>query len=112
MNTSHQADVQLPSREQRQADVVAALCEVLPRSTILIRHEDTAPYECDALTAYRISPMVVVLPETEAQVAAVLQVCHRMGVPSLRAGRARVCPAAPRRTIGASFSRSPSSTRS
>src|SRR5580692_2842533 len=75
-----------PSREHRQAEVVTALCEVLPRSTILFRHEDTVPYECDALTAYRASPLAVVLPETETQVAAALKVCHRMGVPIIARG--------------------------
>jgi glycolate oxidase len=74
------------SRESRQAKVVAALTQVLPRGAILFRHEDTAPYECDGLTAYRTSPMVVVLPETETQVAATLQVCHRMAVPIVARG--------------------------
>jgi len=74
------------SREARQTEVVAALAKVLPRGAILFRHEDTAPYECDALTAYRISPMVVVLPETEAQVATALKLCHRMGVPIVARG--------------------------
>ena len=73
-------------REQRQRDVVAALERVLPRETILFRHEDTAPFECDALTAYRTSPLVVVLPHTEAQVAAVLKTCHKLGVPIVARG--------------------------
>jgi len=34
------------------------------------------PYESDALTAYRQIPLVVVLPETLEQVAAVLRWCH------------------------------------
>jgi glycolate oxidase len=75
-----------PSRDQRQAQLVAALAEALPRGAILYRHEDTVPYECDALTAYRTSPMVVTLPETEIQVAATLKVCHRMGVPVIARG--------------------------
>src|ERR1700756_2698158 len=74
------------SRDQRQAELVAALTQVLPRGAILFRHEDTAPYECDALTAYRASPMVVVLPESDVQVAATLKVCHRMGVPVIARG--------------------------
>jgi glycolate oxidase len=74
------------SREQRQRDVVAALSQVLPRETILFRHEDTVPFECDALTAYRTSPLVVVLPDTEAQVAAILKICHKMGVPIVARG--------------------------
>src|SRR3984957_10719700 len=72
--------------EQRQRNVVAALEQVLPRAAILFRHEDTAPFECDALTAYRTLPMVVVLPETEAQVAAILKICHKMQVPVVARG--------------------------
>jgi glycolate oxidase len=74
------------SREQRQRDVVAALSQVLPRETILFRHEDTVAFECDALTAYRTSPLVVVLPHTEAQVAAILKICHNLGVPIVARG--------------------------
>jgi glycolate oxidase len=74
------------SRDRRQGDVVAALSRVLPREAILFRHEDTAPYECDALTAYRTSPMVVALPESEAQVAALLKICHNLGVPVIARG--------------------------
>jgi glycolate oxidase len=85
VNSSVRADV-LTSREQRQRDVVAALSQVLPRETILFRHEDTVPFECDALTAYRTSPLVVVLPYTEAQVAAVLKICHNLGVPVVARG--------------------------
>ena len=44
------------------------------------------PYECDGLTAYREQPLVVALPETEAQVAAVLATCHRLEVPVVARG--------------------------
>src|SRR6202049_3437789 len=81
MNTSLEV-----SRDRHQAELVAALTAVMPRGAILFRHEDTAPFECDALTAYRTSPMAVVLPETEAQVAAALKICHRMGVPLIARG--------------------------
>jgi glycolate oxidase len=43
-------------------------------------------YECDALTAYRTSPLAVVLPETEREVAATLRLCHRLGVPVIARG--------------------------
>src|ERR1700678_787601 len=74
------------SRSRRQAEVVAALSEALPRAAILYRHEDTVAYECDALTAYRASPLVVAIPETEAQVVATLRICHRWGVPVIARG--------------------------
>jgi glycolate oxidase len=86
MNISLRAEAADAVREQRQKNVVAALREVLPRAAILFRHEDTVPFECDALTAYRTSPMVVVMPDTEAQVAAILRVCHRMEVPVVARG--------------------------
>jgi glycolate oxidase len=69
-----------------QARVVAALSEVLPPHALLWHREDTTPYECDGLTAYRAQPMVVALPETHDQVAAVLRECHRLGVPVVARG--------------------------
>ncbi len=73
-------------RTVRQAEVVAALGAVLPAHALLYRREDTTPYECDGLTAYRETPLVVALPETDAQVAAVLKTCHALGVPVVARG--------------------------
>ena len=73
-------------RARRQAEVVEALARVLPGRAILSRHEDTVPYECDGLTAYRESPLVVVLPETDAQLVALLEICHALGVPIVARG--------------------------
>jgi glycolate oxidase len=53
---------------------------------LLWNSEDTTPYECDGLTAYRQRPLVVALPEDEAQVAAVLKTCHTLGVPVVARG--------------------------
>ena len=44
------------------------------------------PYECDGLTAIREQPWLVALPETEAQVASVLRICHEHGVPIVPRG--------------------------
>jgi len=74
------------ARAQRQADVVRALQAVLPAHALLWQSEDTVPYECDGLTAYRQRPLVVALPETEAQVSAVLRACHGLGVPVVARG--------------------------
>ena len=73
-------------RASRQAEVVAALRGVLPAHALLWHTEDTVPYECDGLTAYRQRPLVVALPETESQVAAVLRECHRLQVPVVARG--------------------------
>ncbi|WP_374673973.1 FAD-linked oxidase C-terminal domain-containing protein [Ideonella sp.] len=74
------------SRPVRQADVVAALRAVLPAHAVLWQPEDTTPYECDGLTAYRQRPLAVALPETEEQVAGVLRACHALGVPVVARG--------------------------
>jgi glycolate oxidase len=73
-------------RAERQRAVVAALAAVLPAHALLWQGEDTVPYECDGLTAYRQLPLAVALPETEAQVAAVLKACHALAVPVVARG--------------------------
>ena len=70
----------------RQTEVVRRLREFLPPQAILFRDEDTRPYECDGLTAYRRTPMVVALPETDEQVRRVLQTCSALGVPVVPRG--------------------------
>ncbi|MDP1899519.1 MAG: FAD-linked oxidase C-terminal domain-containing protein [Rubrivivax sp.] len=75
-------------RATRQAEVVAALSALLPAHALLWHTEDTVPYECDGFPAYRQVPLVVALPETEAQVAALLKACHALGVPVVPRGAA------------------------
>ena len=70
----------------RQREVARALREFMPERAVLWEEEDTRPYECDGLTAYRNLPMVVALPETEEQVRRVLQTCSRLGVPVVPRG--------------------------
>ena len=73
-------------RAARLRPLVAALAPLLPAHALLHQAEQTTPYECDGLTAYRQRPLAVALPETEAQVAAVLKACHRLGVPVVARG--------------------------
>ncbi len=73
-------------RATRQAQVVKALQAVLPGHALLWNNEDTTPYECDGLTAYRQRPLVVALPESYGQVQAVLQTCHALAVPVVARG--------------------------
>ncbi|MET0333493.1 MAG: FAD-binding protein, partial [Rhizobacter sp.] len=73
-------------RVTRRAQVVAELTAALPPHALLWHTEDTVPYECDGLTAYREQPLAVALPETEEQVAAVLRACHRLQVPVVARG--------------------------
>jgi glycolate oxidase len=66
--------------------VVTALRAFLPQRAVLHEEEDTRPYECDGLTAYRQLPMVVALPETEEQVRRILQTCAALRVPVVPRG--------------------------
>ena len=66
--------------------VVARLRAILPPDAVLDSPNETRAYECDALTAYRCTPLAVVLPRTTAQVAAVLALCHGLGVPVVPRG--------------------------
>jgi glycolate oxidase len=76
----------LLQKSERQSQVVRALQAHLPSHALIWHDEDTTPYECDGLTAYRARPLVVALPETEAQVAALLKTCHALGVPVVARG--------------------------
>ena len=87
MNAPLTAEQQfLIERADRQALVVRSLKAVLPEHALLWNNEDTTPYECDGLTAYRQRPLVVVLPETYAQVQVVLKTCHALNVPVVARG--------------------------
>jgi glycolate oxidase len=66
--------------------VIPALQRVLPRHALVWHAEETRPYECDGLTAYRERPLAVALPETEEQVQGVLRTCHALGVPVVARG--------------------------
>ncbi|WP_374243202.1 FAD-linked oxidase C-terminal domain-containing protein [Zoogloea sp.] len=69
-----------------KARLLAALAEVLPPACLLHDLEDLRPYECDGMSALRQVPMMVALPETEAQVVAILTICAAQGVPVVARG--------------------------
>ena len=70
----------------RRDQIIAGLRAVLPADAVIADQAALRAYECDALTAYRCPPLAAVLPRTTAEVAAVLSLCHRMGVPVVPRG--------------------------
>jgi glycolate oxidase len=76
----------IPVDPERRQQVAAALRAVLPARAVLADPEDTRPYECDGLAAYRQLPMIVTLPDDEAQVLAILKVCRELNVPIVPRG--------------------------
>src|SRR3990170_3256327 len=70
----------------KRAEVISRLRRALPAPSVLFDPEDTRPYECDGLTAYRELPGVVALPENEEQVRPALGACWELGVPVVARG--------------------------
>jgi glycolate oxidase len=62
------------------------LRDKLPAQCVLSHPEDLRPYECDALSAYRNTPLAVVIPETLEQLQTTLQLCSGNGVPVVARG--------------------------
>ena len=79
-------NIDLLSKTELLAQLIPALQADLPSHALLWNNEDTTPYECDGLTAYRQRPLAVALPETYAQVVSVLKTCHDMDVPVVARG--------------------------
>jgi glycolate oxidase len=64
----------------RRAEIIEALCRIVPADSVIASESALRVYETDGLTAYRQPPMVAVLPETTAQVSQILSWCHANGV--------------------------------
>ncbi|SDB02403.1 glycolate oxidase [Pseudomonas sp. NFACC23-1] len=63
-----------------------ALQAQIPDLDILHQEEDLKPYECDGLSAYRTTPLLVALPRRVEQVQALLKLCHGLDVPVVARG--------------------------
>ena len=68
----------IPDQEviTRRAAIAAALRHIVPGEGVVEAPIEMRAFETDGLTAYRQMPLVVVLPETTAQVSAVLKYAH------------------------------------
>ena len=72
--------------DARRAELRRALADVLPVDCLLCDAEQTAPFECDGLSAFRQMPLAVALPQTAAQAREVLRVCHALKIPVVARG--------------------------
>ncbi len=62
------------------------LAKLVPESALLLDAESRRVYECDGLTAHRVMPGCVVLPETIEQVQSVCRYCYEHGIPVIARG--------------------------
>ena len=70
----------------QSATFLEALAVLLPAENLKLAEEDMRPYECDGLSMYRALPKCVALPADEAQLAAVMKLCHAHRVPVVARG--------------------------
>ncbi len=70
----------------RRAAIIEDLSDLLPPDCLISERRGLVPFETDAFIAYRQVPLAVALPETTAQVAAVLRYCSRYGIPVVPRG--------------------------
>ncbi|WP_405109409.1 FAD-binding protein [Phaeobacter sp. BS52] len=81
-------DMPIPDQTvlSQKAALASRLAAVLPDDALVQGPAETRAYECDALTAYKCPPMLVVLPRTTKEVSDVLRICHAAGVPVVPRG--------------------------
>src|SRR5437763_13543037 len=76
--------MEMPAPDQaviaRRDDIAAALRRIVPGEGVILSEPERRAYESDGLTAYHQPPLVVVLPSTVAEVAAVLRYCKAEGI--------------------------------
>ncbi len=87
------SQLQTPQRSFHDPSLVAARTELLrvlraflPADAVLEQEEEVRPYECDALSAYRQLPLLVVLPRTLEEVQRIMCLCHERDIPVVARG--------------------------
>ncbi len=70
----------------RAAALAAAMRKICGPADVLTDPLELRTYECDGLTSHRTVPALVVLPESAAEVAAVVRACAAAGVPFVARG--------------------------
>lgn len=95
MNILYDERLDGPLPKVNKAEFLKALQQALPDLDILWREEELKPYECDGLSAYRTTPMLVALPRRLEQVQTLLKLCHEKTSRWLPVVPAQGCPAAP-----------------
>ena len=72
--------LQMPKVQQsilsKRDKIIGDMAKILKKDNILAHEDEIRPYETDALTAYRQTPLLVVLPETVNEVSKILRYCN------------------------------------
>jgi glycolate oxidase len=76
----------MPPSPGKTRELLSALARILAPDSLLSRPEQTVPFDCDGLAAFRQTPLAVTLPQTEEQVRDILRICSKLGVPVVARG--------------------------
>ena len=79
MSTPRMPELNAATLERRE-EIVADMRIIVPGEGVVESEAEMRAFESDGLTAYRQLPMVVVLPETVAQVSRILKYCHERNI--------------------------------
>lgn len=69
-----------------KAAIVSELQAIVGERGLITAANQLQTYECDGLTAFRVPPLAVLLPESTEQVQAILRLCHRERIPFVGRG--------------------------
>jgi len=69
-----------PATLAKRAEIVADMRIIVPGEGVVEAPNEMRAFETDGLTAYRQMPLVVVLPETTAQVSRILKYCNERNI--------------------------------
>src|SRR5580658_2600692 len=75
-----------PATHAAFATLIPRLTDICGRDAVITDPLELRTYECDGLTSHRCVPGLVVLPQTAAQVAAIVSACAKAGVPFVARG--------------------------
>jgi glycolate oxidase len=71
---------------QAISNILSELRNIVGERGLITAANQLQTYECDGLTAFRVPPAAVVLPETTEQVQGILRICHRERIPFVGRG--------------------------
>jgi glycolate oxidase len=74
------------ARPEALAAVTRRAHELLPDGNVISEHARLRTYECDGLAHYKVTPALVVLPETVEQLAGIVRACAEVGMPFVARG--------------------------
>src|SRR3954471_2020356 len=66
--------------------ILQRIALLLPPGRLMEQPEQLAAYESDGLTAFRTTPLAVVMPETQEEVIALVRFCHENRLPFVARG--------------------------